>query len=176
MLERVLLLNGNYRPLASLTIKKAVNLLLTDKVAPVEGIARRLRTPNTIFEVPSVIVLKRFVNVPARNKKWSRRGVLERDSHTCIFCLAKAGIKRNRTQNWRPRDFTIEHLLPQSRGGKSVWTNTACACYSCNHRKANRTSHEAGMPLRWSPKTPRTNYFVASGSFPHEWKKYFSFG
>jgi 5-methylcytosine-specific restriction endonuclease McrA len=158
------------------TIPKAVNLLISDKVAPVEGISRTLRTPNTVFEVPSVIVLKRFVNVPARDKKWSRRGVLERDNFTCIFCMAKAGQKRNRARSWRARDFTIEHLKPVSRGGKSVWTNTACACGPCNHRKGDRTSHEAGMPLLWEPKIPRTNYWVASGSFPREWKKYFEFG
>lgn len=172
-MDRVLLLNGDYRPLTSITLQKAVNLLISGKVAPVEGIARCLRTPNTIFEVPSVIVLRRFVNVPARDKKWSRRGVMERDSYTCIFCLSKAGQKRNRTRSWRPRDFTIEHLKPVSRGGKSTWGNTACACAPCNHRKADRTSHEAGMPLLWEPKTPRTNYWVVSGTFPVEWKKYF---
>lgn len=172
-MDRVLLLNGDYRPLCSITIPKAVNLLLADKVYPVEGVARILQTPRTKFEVPSVLVLKRFVNVPSRDKKWSRRGVLERDNYTCIFCGVKAGQKRNRTRNWRPRDFTIEHLNPVSRGGKSTWVNTACACSPCNHRKADRTAHEAGMKLLWSPRIPRTNYWVVGGNFPVEWKKYF---
>jgi 5-methylcytosine-specific restriction endonuclease McrA len=172
-MQRVLLLNGDYRPLSSITIQKAVNLLISEKVDPVEGVARSLRTPNTVFEVPSVIVLKRYVSVPARDKKWSRRGVLERDNFTCIFCKVQAGQQRNRTRNWRPRDFTIEHLLPVSRGGKSTWSNTACACESCNHKKADRTPHEAAMKMKWEPKTPRTNYWVVSGTFPVEWKKYF---
>lgn len=172
-MERVLLLNGDYRPLTSITIQKAVNLLISDKVDGVEGVARTLRTPNTIFEVPSVLVLKRFINVPARDKKWSRRGVLERDSLTCIFCGAQAGNKKPDGGKWRIRDFTIEHLTPVSRGGKSTWSNTACACEDCNHRKADRMPHEAGMKLRWEPKTPRTNYWVVSGSYPVEWKKYF---
>jgi 5-methylcytosine-specific restriction endonuclease McrA len=174
-MERVLLLNGNYRPLCSITVPKAVNLLISDKVDPVEGVARTLRTPNTIFEVPSVIVLKRFVNVPVRDKKWSRRGVLERDNYTCVFCEARVGQLRDDEsgRRWRPRDFTIEHLRPVSRGGQSTWSNTACACEPCNHTKADRMPHEAGLKLQWEPKTPRTNYWVASGSFPVEWKKYF---
>lgn len=172
-MERVLLLNGDYRPLTSITIPKAVNLLISDKVDKVEGVARTLRTPNTIFEVPSVVVLKRFINVPSRDKKWSRRGVLERDSFTCIFCGIKAGDTKSGKHKYQLRDFTIEHLRPVSRGGKSTWGNTACACEPCNLSKADRLPHEAGLKLRWEPKTPRTNYWVVSGSFPVEWKKYF---
>jgi len=173
-MERVLLLNGDFRPLASVTIPKAVNLLISEKVSAVEGLIRVLRTPSRQFEVPAVIVLKRYVNVPARDKKWSRRGVLERDNYTCIFCGIKSGTERNRVRSWRANDFTIEHIIPVSRGGRSTWGNTACACYTCNHRKADRTPTEAGIKLRWEPKTPRTNYWVVSGSFPVEWKKYFN--
>jgi 5-methylcytosine-specific restriction endonuclease McrA len=172
MNERVLLLNGNYIPLASITVPKAVNLLISEKVMAVEGILKTLQTPSTTFDVPSVIVLKRYVNVPNRDKKWSRRGVLERDSFTCIFCEARAGTDRGNGR-WRVRDFTIEHIIPVSRGGKSTWGNTACACYPCNHTKADRTPTEVGFKLLWEPKTPRTNYWVVSGNFPIEWKKYF---
>jgi len=179
-MDRVLLLNGDYKPLAQVTIPRAANLLIADKVSPVEGIARILRTPSTMFEIPSVIVLKRYVNVPMRDKKWSRRGVLERDSYTCIYCGVHSGeprpTKHDRDRKWRVGDFTIEHIHPQIRGGKSTWPNTACACYVCNHRKSDRLYYECGMKLRWEPKTPRTNYWVFSGSFPIEWKKYIDTG
>lgn len=167
MFERVLLLNGDYTPLTQVTIYRAVNMILADKVVPVEGTAKRLRTPNTIFEVPSVMALTRYINVPQRNKKWSRRGVFERDNYTCIFCGASM-----RTDKLRRQDFTLEHIIPVSQGGKSNWVNTACACYGCNHQKADRTPHQAGMKLLWEPKTPRTNYWKFSGNFPVEWAKY----
>ena len=32
--------------------------------------------------------------------------------------------------------------------------NTVAACSRCNHRKANRTPHEAGMRLRVTPAVP----------------------
>lgn len=174
-MERVLLLNGNYQPIASVSIQKAANLLIADKVRAVEGVLRTLRTPSTNFVIPTVIALKRFVNVPSRDKKWSRGGVFERDCYTCIFCGITPGGQLEDGTTMRLSDFTIEHIKPVSRGGKSTWGNTACACYPCNHRKANKTTTEAHMRLRWEPKTPRTNYWRASGEFPVEWKKYFEF-
>ena len=69
-------------------------------------------------------------------------------------------------------DFTIDHVLPISRGGKNTWTNTVCACATCNQRKGNRTPHEANMKLSWEPKTPRVTYLVASGEIPASWKVY----
>jgi 5-methylcytosine-specific restriction endonuclease McrA len=70
------------------------------------------------------------------------------------------------------RDFTIDHILPVSRGGKGSWGNTVCACPTCNQRKADRTPHEANMKLRWEPKTPRVSYLFVSGEVPAAWKVY----
>ena len=42
---------------------------------------------------------------------------------------------------------TVDHLLPQSRGGTNTWLNTVAACTRCNNLKANRTPPEAGMRL-----------------------------
>lgn len=173
-MESVLLLNMSYEPLQMISIRRAVNLLLTGKVEAVEGIVRKLRTPSTIFEVPSVIRLTRYVNVPQRGVSWSKRGVLRRDQFTCIYCGVQIGQHRyNRV--YARHDFTVDHIIPRSRGGRNTWSNTACACYHCNQRKGSRTAHEAGMKLRFEPKRPRVNYFVVSGAFPDEWRKYFRY-
>ncbi len=168
-MDRVLLLNADYRALGVLPIHRAVNLLMGDRAyaASEEDIARRLKTPSIVFEVPAVLVLKRYVNVPHRNKKWSRRGVLERDNYTCIFCEKNAY-----NDNIDKLEFTIDHILPKSRGGKSTWTNTASACYTCNHIKGDKLLKDIGLKLHWPLKTPRTNYWVASGSVPVMWKKW----
>lgn len=172
VMDRVLLLNGDYRPLGTLPIHRAVNLMLGGRAHGVAGteVARKLKTPNTVFEVPSVLVLKRYINVPHRTKKWSRRGVLERDNYTCIYCGASAyrdGIDKS--------DFTIDHILPRSLGGKSTWVNTASSCYKCNHLKGDRRLAETGLKPKWQPKTPRTNYWVASGNVPIAWKQWLEF-
>jgi 5-methylcytosine-specific restriction endonuclease McrA len=167
----VLLLNASYVPLGTVTIRDAVDLLMRGVVDAVDGVVARLRTPSTVFEVPSVVRLRYYVNVPHRTATWSRRAVLRRDDYTCIYCGVTVG-DRHRGKVLSRADFTVEHLIPSSRGGDSTWSNTACACYWCNHRKADRTPHEAGMRLRWEPKRPRTNYLIVSGEIPEEWKIY----
>jgi 5-methylcytosine-specific restriction endonuclease McrA len=170
---RVLLLNGStWEPLEIISIPRAINLLLANKAIVVEPTDAFLRTVRQRFQIPSVIALKTYVNVPRRQATWSRRAVLTRDNHTCIYCLATPGD----IVGGRPlakNDMTIDHILPKSRGGKDVWTNTACACYVCNRRKGDRLPGEAGMKLRWEPRRPRTNYLVLEvGTGPDSWKKY----
>jgi 5-methylcytosine-specific restriction endonuclease McrA len=98
-----------------------------------------------------------------------------RDSYTCGYCGVKSGMM-NRGKVLNKNDFSIDHIIPRSRGGKDTWTNTICACAACNHRKGNRLPHEAGMRLLWEPKTPRTSYLViAVGSGPDVWKRYIEY-
>jgi 5-methylcytosine-specific restriction endonuclease McrA len=170
---RVLLLNGStWDPLSVITVPRAINLILAEKAIVVEQSGKFLRTVSSRFPVPSVIALRTYVNVPRRRAHWSRKGVLVRDNYTCIYCGAQPGtIQRGKVL--AKNDLTVDHVLPRSRGGKDHWTNTACACYHCNHRKGDRLPNEAGMKLAWEPKTPRTSYLViAVGSGPAAWKQY----
>lgn len=63
---------------------------------------------------------------------WGHKGlrtyVLHRDRFTCYYC-GRSGA-------------TLEHLKPQSRGGKSTPANCVCACEPCNNLKNNRTVAE----------------------------------
>ena len=162
-MTQVLLLNASYVPMNVIDIKRAVSLMLKDKVIAVDGIAKKLKTPSTIFVVPLVLRMKYYVNVPDKKAVWSKWGVLRRDNYTCVYCGHHSG---------RRTEFTVDHLIPKTKGGKNSWMNTACSCRVCNHRKANRTPHEAGMKLQFLPKTPRTNYLVLSGQVPREWEIY----
>ena len=167
----VLLLNASYVPLRSIRVRDAVDLMMRGVTDTVAGVAAHLRTPGTVFEVPSVLRLRYYVNVPQRGAVWSRHGVISRDRCTCVYCGVALGDKR-RGHAVKRADFTVDHLIPGSRGGGNTWSNTACACRWCNHRKADRTPHGAGMRLLWEPKRPRVNYIVASGDIPEEWKIY----
>jgi 5-methylcytosine-specific restriction endonuclease McrA len=168
---RVLLLNATYEPMRVITARRAVGLLLRGVAEGVDGVAARLRTPSRTFEVPSVIRLRYYVNVPRRGAIWSRRGVLQRDKYRCIYCGIKVG-ERHRGRTLTKSDFTVEHLIPRCRDGGDTWGNTACACRWCNHRKGDRRPHEAGMRLLWEPKTPRVSYLVVSGDVPASWRTY----
>ena len=155
-----------------ITVPRAMSLLIAGKAVMVEETGRMLRTMREMFAVPSVIALRTYINVPRRRAHWSRKGVLVRDGYTCIYCGIQPGMM-SRGKVMIKSAFTIDHILPRSRGGRDTWSNTACACADCNHKKGNRLPHEAGLKLAWEPKTPRTSYLViALGTGPDAWKRY----
>ena len=134
-----------------------------------------MHSAGQALPIPAVLRLRRYVNVPRARARWSCTGVLRRDGYRCIFCGSQAGEERQ-GRTLTKTDFSVDHIMPRSRGGKNTWGNTACACSSCNQRKDARTPHEAGMTMLWEPKTPRVNYFVLSGDVPEAWKLYLRTG
>jgi 5-methylcytosine-specific restriction endonuclease McrA len=167
----VLLLNASYEPLAVIPWRRAVSLMLRDRVDAATEDTLTIQGASNALHVPVVIRLRRYVNVPRRGIRWSRQGIFERDGYRCIYCGIQAG-EQQCGQTLTRRDFTIDHIIPRSRGGRNTWGNTACACPVCNHRKGSRTPHELGMTLQWEPKRPRVSYLVASGDIPAAWKIY----
>ncbi|MFE2939932.1 HNH endonuclease [Streptomyces sp. NPDC059255] len=137
-----LVLNASFEPLSTVTLNRAVVLVLQDK-AVVEQAHPGLRVRAAAVElpVPRVIRLCRYVRVPFRRQApWSRRGVLIRDQHRCAYCGRRA--------------TTVDHVVPRSRGGADSWLNTVASCAEDNHRKADRTPDQAGMPLLRAPFVP----------------------
>ncbi|TGA99314.1 HNH endonuclease [Streptomyces sp. MZ04] len=137
-----LVLNASFEPLSTVTLNRAVVLVLQDK-AVVEQAHPGLRVRAAAVEipVPRVIRLCRYVRVPFRRQApWSRRGVLVRDRHRCAYCGRRA--------------TTVDHVVPRAQGGADSWLNTVASCAMDNHRKADRTPDEAGMPLLRQPFEP----------------------
>lgn len=167
----VLLLNASYEPLTVIPMRRAISLMLRDRVMSASEDALIMRGESYEFEIPRVLRLRKYVNVPRRGVRWSRRAVFNRDQYTCIYCGIQPGEGRKGKVVTR-NDFTLDHVVPKSRGGKNTWGNTACACAKCNHRKDARLPHEAGMKLLWEPKRPRVDYLVAAGDVPDSWKVY----
>jgi len=165
----VLLVNRNYQPLERCDVKRAVSLILRERAEEAynSGIAAELKTPSGTYLVPNVLRLTHYSKVPKLDASWSKRNVLRRDNYTCIYCgvTMDDGLAR--------QEFTMDHIIPKSKGGRNSWMNTACACHDCNNRKADRTPEQAGMKMRWLPRTPRTSYLIArGGETPDEWKIY----
>jgi 5-methylcytosine-specific restriction endonuclease McrA len=73
--------------------------------------------------------------------RFSRSNVYLRDEHVCQYCGDKLEKK----------ECTLDHVLPTSKGGKSVWENTVCACGPCNANKADQTK---GWKPRLKPYKP----------------------
>ena len=148
---RVLILNASFEPLHVCSVKRAIQLIMTEVAVRVEDADAVLRTPTRAVPVPSVIRLARYVRRPHRQKvAFNRRNLFRRDDHRCQYC------------GTRGSDLTLDHVLPRSRGGATSWENVVACCRSCNARKRDRTPDEAGMALARPPKAPR---FVFSSAY-----------
>ncbi|MFI9271976.1 HNH endonuclease [Kitasatospora sp. NPDC052896] len=148
-----LVLNASYEPLSTVSLQRAVVLVLQDKAVLEQAHPlARVRSTGLALPVPRVIRLRRYVRVPFRQRApWSRRGVLVRDQHLCAYCGRRAS--------------TVDHLQPKSRGGEDSWLNTVAACAEDNQRKADRTPEQAGMTLLRRPfePTPEASLMLALG-------------
>ncbi len=91
--------------------------------------------------------------------------MLARDSWTCQYC----GSTRS--------GLTVDHVIPRSRGGLSVWDNIVAACAPCNRRKGNRLPAEIEMHPASAPKAPGPTVFIriAAPRVPASWEPYLSF-
>ncbi|MCB9134195.1 MAG: HNH endonuclease [Anaerolineales bacterium] len=167
----VLLLNASYEPLSVITHQRAVSLLLRERVEPATDQILPIRGVTSIFHLPTVVRLRRYIQIPRHGITWSKKAVLQRDGYCCIYCGVRPGDWQGNVRLSR-REFTVDHILPRSRGGGDTWHNTACACQTCNQHKGNRTPEEAGMPLLWQPDVPRVNRLYALGELPEAWKDY----
>jgi 5-methylcytosine-specific restriction endonuclease McrA len=140
--SRVLLLNATFEPLAVVTAKRAVVLMLSGKAECVEASAgAAFHSENLTLPAPSVMRLSRYVRVPYRRAvPMTRSGVLRRDLRRCAYCAKRAD--------------TIDHVVPRSRGGPHSWDNCVAACKACNSKKADRLLDELGWSLSFVPRPP----------------------
>src|ERR671924_1625876 len=139
---RSLVLNGSFEPLAVVTARRAVVLVLKEKAEILESNGMVFRSEKLAIPAPSVVRLQYFVRVPYRARaSLTRRAVFARDEWTCQYC-------------GRPAE-NVDHVIPRSRGGEHVWENVVAACRRCNSRKENRLPDEVGIHLRREPFAPR---------------------
>jgi 5-methylcytosine-specific restriction endonuclease McrA len=162
-MQQVLVLNASYEPLNVTTVKRTHVLVFKGKAEVIEELDRPLRSATGRFQWPHVIRLVQYVRVPrAIQRKISRRALFARDGWRCVYC----GTANNR--------LTLDHVVPRSRGGDSVWENVVTSCAPCNHRKGNRLPHEVHMVLRTRPTPPNPALFIqlAAPKIPERWLQY----
>src|SRR5215212_101667 len=161
---RVLVLNASYEPINVCTLKRAAVLVLKEKAEVLEESDGALHSERLVMQRPMVIRLITYVRVPrdAHRRKITRKAVLARDSWTCQYCGS------------RKPGLTVDHVIPRSRGGKSVWENIVASCAPCNRKKGSKTPHEASMHPRSSPRPPGPTVFIqlASPRIPVAWEPY----
>jgi 5-methylcytosine-specific restriction endonuclease McrA len=158
---QALVLNATYEPLAVVTSRRAVVLVLSAKAVSVEICDELLHSERQVVAVPTVVRLNRYVRVPYRSGvPLTRRAVFARDGGRCVYCNAPA--------------TSLDHVVPKSRGGQHVWENVVSACGRCNHAKADRAIADLGWRLRRTPRAPSGIHWrvVGSGRLEPGWHRY----
>ncbi|MFQ5651924.1 MAG: HNH endonuclease [bacterium] len=166
MYTHVLVLNASYEPIHICDVQRAIILIVKGVARSEQNTPHVMRSPSIAFPVPAVIRLVHYVKIPYRKKAYSKSHIFLRDNHTCQYCGAVDA----------PNRLTLDHILPQSRGGKTVWENLVTCCRKCNSKKGDRTPREADMVVRNKPK-PISSYFYlhlvrTKARDNHYWRKY----
>jgi 5-methylcytosine-specific restriction endonuclease McrA len=162
-MQHVLVLNASYEPLNVCSVRRAHVLVFKGKAEVIEELDRPLHSASDTYPWPHVIRLVAYVRVPrAVQRKISRRALFARDGWRCVYC----GNANGR--------LTLDHVVPRSRGGESVWENVVTSCATCNHKKGDRTLEESGLHLQIKPKPPTPVLFIkiAAPRIPETWQPY----
>ena len=145
--RKVLVLNQGYEPLMVINAKRAIVLVIKEKVKMLEKYNESIRSVRASFDLPSVIRLNFYVHLRYKDIILNRRNILKRDNFTCQYCVRKL----------HSSELTIDHIVPKSRGGKSNWTNCVIACNKCNSKKGSNLISEIGFKLMRKPFKPKFN-------------------
>lgn len=146
--RRVLLLNSTYEPLAALTLRRAIIMVVCDKADIVDDDPSGLviHSATCSVAVPSVIRLRCHVRVLHRARiPLTRAALMHRDGFCCVYCGGRAD--------------TVDHVVPRSRGGDHCWENCVACCSRCNRRKADRLLSDLGWPLHRMPTSPKGRHW-----------------
>ena len=146
-----LVLNADFRPLSYFPLslwswQDTVKAVFLERVNVVSEYDRVARSPSWEVRVPSVISLKAYVSM-SRRPAFTRFNVFLRDAFSCQYCGG----------HFPTELLTFDHVVPRSRGGKTLWTNVVTACEPCNLRKGHRLPRESRVYPRRPPVVP-TNY------------------
>lgn len=104
-----------------------------------------IRTVRFEIAVPRIIRLLLYDRLPRQEVKFNRRNIYARDGNRCQYC----------GKRFATNQLSIDHVIPRSQGGRTVWDNVVCACLACNVRKGGRTPEQADMKLIALPRKPR---------------------
>ena len=133
-------------PLSTITWEEAIKYLVTDKASVLEWHTDWIvHSVNWSTPVPAVMMLREYQKKKTA-VRFSKQNVFLRDQYRCQYC----GI------NIQKRYATLDHVLPISHGGKSIWENCVCACSDCNSRKGNNQQ----IKPKIAPRKPSYNELV----------------
>lgn len=150
---KTLLLNASYEVLSFISDRKAMKLIVKDKVEIISSWDAVIIWGSGRIKHPAILRLKNHVRRSYFNSNFSRKALIKRDRSSCQYC----GVKLTASQ------ITVDHVKPRAQGGITSFVNCVVSCQDCNNSKADKTPEQAGMKLFKKPTHPSfsANYYVA---------------
>ena len=160
----VLKLDSSYKPIEVITWQEAFLLTWLKKAYTVEYSDKWIHSATKAFQIPSVIVLVRYIDEKFFTLPCTRKNILVRDENQCQYCA----------NHFQEKDLTIDHVIPKSKGGISVWNNVVAACKPCNQKKRDYLVENSPVTLIRRPKKPSYRSIIKKrvGSANIKWKQY----
>jgi 5-methylcytosine-specific restriction endonuclease McrA len=104
----------------------------------INGVRQKIR-------VPEVVMCPKFTKTIMKEQRATPSNIRKRDGNVCQY----TGVPlTNKT-------FSLDHVVPKSKGGKDSWANLVSAHKDINSKKGNRFNHEAGLKLKKRPAVPK---------------------
>jgi 5-methylcytosine-specific restriction endonuclease McrA len=148
-MQNCVVLNGDYTYLNTVNWQKAIKLIVKGKATVLKYTDMVVKTAEqVVIKIPAVMKLIKIIRTIYRTRvPFSKKNVMIRDDFKCQYC-------------GKGKELTIDHVIPVSRGGKSVFENCVSACKECNNRKGSQLPSEANMYLRKKPIAPTISEFT----------------
>lgn len=166
-----LVLSQSFEPYDRIPWERAITMVLNGVAECLEWYDRVVwKSLTEVIRMPSVVRILHNVR-RRRSVKFSREAIYLRDKGKCQYC----GIKLTKSE------ATLEHVVPRSKGGKTMWINVVTSCFPCNQRKRDKTPAEVGMRLLSQPVRPVNLPFLPTLkevlrsetlSIPEQWINY----
>ena len=125
-----------------------------------------INSAHMSVRVPTVIIATNFKKMPVKHfrGKPSKDAIFARDGGRCQY----TGKKLTREQ------FTVDHVVPKSKGGPDSWTNMVACDRDVNSRKGNMSNEEAGLNLLKTPivPSPIPVYAIIREAKHDDWKHF----
>ena len=165
-MSEVVVLTRNFTYWGERSLHDALKLYARGKIEIVKAdeshvIRAGVSRDGVIFKMPAPLVVRLldFVGWKIKHElvRYSPEAVYERDDNFCQYWHHNEMGKRF-MYKCTVEDRSIDHIMPDSRGGRTDFSNCVCACHVCNIEiKKNRTPREVGLELIRQPTVPKLN-------------------
>jgi len=161
--SQCLVLDSSYMPRSVISTERAfvINYKGNAEIIHNHPVYFQTVSKDLVYPKPSIIRVFRYVKLEYSKVPLTRTNIYKRDNFQCVYCQSQ-----DRTT------LTLDHVIPQSKGGRDSWDNLVTACRNCNGEKADLTLEEWGKE---NPNPKRPHFLMLMKNvkrIPSEWKPY----